>query len=649
MFRSLCKYQKKTLSKATHPASKACQVNCSAWDHLNNLPTKKNTPWTSATGTRNFLLNDPILDWLELHYCQLGLNDKNEKVDKVNKANKANMNEWIKKSNENMRYLNILFQKGFDFEDKIMKELESKYNNNFTTINEDGREGRTRKNFDLTKDAIFSGVPIISQAVLFNDNNHTMGTADLLVRSDYLNKLVHTDILSDEDAAIKASKLDQYHYRVIDIKWSSLKFYANSNCLKKQGFIPAYKGQLAIYNCALGNIQGYFPSQAYLMGKGCEQMVKGNKVKFFDCFDRLGMIDYENKDRDFINLTAEAVQWYREVKQNGKKWSPLDPPKKKHPNLFPNMSNDDIKWNPIKKEIAQKTGELTQLSYVGINERESLHTRGIYTINNPACTTQNMEMKPSLNSEKVDAICQINRDPKHNISPRGKIDNNDGNWQKTYPTDMYFDFENINVDFVKTKMDIHNSQTDIMIFMIGVGYIQNDQWNYKTFYMKNATPNEEKRIFNEFTEFVDSKSYELDPEQNYPVRLFHWSQAEITNISDMNGKFDNQWKDFSSDTEFVDMYNVFNKEPIGIKGAFGYSLKSVGNALYKLGYIESKWPESNISNGQNTLFAAGEYYLKKNEKKITNEDKKTFNDIINYNEIDCKMIWEVVEFLRKRC
>lgn len=94
--------------------------------------------------------------------------------------------------------------------------------------------------------------------------------------------------------------------------------------------------------------------------------------------------------------------------------------------------------------------------------------------------------------------------------------------------------------------------------------------------------------------------------------------------------------------EFIDMYKIFNDEKIAVKGAYTFGLKSIGNALYNLGYIQSNWPKSNIADGFNALLVASLYY--KNNDKNKN---KTIGEIVNYNEIDCKIIWEIDEFLRK--
>lgn len=625
------------------------------WDVLNYCKTTKTSPWISATNTKNYVINDSVLDWLDLYFLKLGFNvsvlSGNEMSFLKSKLNNPSTYDQLEQSlkkthDENLIYLNMLFQKGFEFEDKVFKKLQNDYAKEFITINMTGPVGRTRDNFNATKEAVLSGVPIISQAVLFNDNNNTFGTADLLVRSDYINKLCREHALTNDEINIKAKKLKKYHYRVIDIKWSTLPFYSKQKTIRKDGFMSAYKSQLAIYNCAIGNIQGYFPEKTYLLGKGWNHTVSGQKEKIFDCFDRLGVVDYHKSDNEYIQKTVDAIMWYRNVKEFGHLWSPLESPESKNVNLFPNMSNVDLKWNHIKKEIASLTGEPTQICYVGTKERQALHDKGIYYVWDSKFNSQNMELKGIFNSEKIDTICEVNRNKTYNILPTN-VQNNDNFWQKSYSTDMFFDYETVNTDFIDKDIDIHNSKSEIMIFMIGVGYIQNGIWKYEVMHMKDINNSEEESLMDKFTKFVSKKSLELDPEQKYQTRLFHWSHAEVTNFRKTNEKYNDKWSKWEKSIKYVDMYKIFNDEKIGIKGSYNYSLKSIGNALYNLKYINTVWPNNSIANGQIALFASAKYYHNKATNNLSQEDKKIIDNIVKYNEIDCKMIWEIVSFFRK--
>ena len=72
-------------------------------------------------------------------------------------------------------------------------------------------------------DLIKRGVPILHSVPVKNKYNSTQGVIDLLVRSDYLNLLVDDVCLSPDEESKKAAKLSgDYHYVVIDIKFSTL-------------------------------------------------------------------------------------------------------------------------------------------------------------------------------------------------------------------------------------------------------------------------------------------------------------------------------------------------------------------------------------------------------------------------------------------
>jgi ribosome-associated toxin RatA of RatAB toxin-antitoxin module len=621
------------------------------WNGLMNCKKNDNDHWLSATKTKNFALKNTLSDWLDIYYVDLGLNDKNVSADAADKDRRQKQVDQASKD------LEILFNKGNKFEDNIMDELKKTYINKMAIINTTGRFGNNRDNYQKTKTAMTNLTPIIGQAVLYNDNNNTFGSADLVVRSDYFNQIFNSQVLTEQEEHIKAPKLKQHHYRVIDIKWMNLPLHSRADTLRKVGFIPAYKSQLAIYNCALGNMQGYIPERAYIMGKGWNRTIKKEKKIGSSCFEKLGVIDYNDSDNNVIDTTKNALEWYRDLKENGNKWSPLDKPEEKNKNMFPNLCSEDSKWCGVQKDIAVKTDDPILVCNVGPSERANLHSRGIYTISDPNCNAANMGLNTTSamerldypgNAEKIDNICYINRDKRYNIFPR-KIQYNEGDWQVEYPTDMYFDFETVNVEFVNTQINVHDSlkSSGIMIFMFGVGYIQNGVWNYEVFTMDNISMEEEMRCMDRFANFILKKAKELDPEHKCPRRLFHWSQAEISNLNQISARYNNRWINWEKEVEFVDMFRVFKKEGLAVKGAYDYSLKSIGNALYKLGKIHTRWPDSDIANGKNAMFEAAKIYQNKLRKISTDGDQKLFNDIIAYNEIDCKIIWEIVAYLRE--
>ena len=188
------------------------------------------------------------------------------------------------------------------------------------------------------------------------------------------------------------------------------------------------------------------------------------------------------------------------------------------------------------------------------------------------------------------------------------------NWQESCPVDFYFDFETINNQFVKSEIDINNSECiSGIIFEIGIGWIENNVWNFKKFYIDQVNSDNEEEIIQDFFEFVLQKSAELDPDKKYYPRLFHWTNAEINNLRDANCRHGSIWNNLINETDilFVDMYKVFFDEKIGIKGALNYKLKTIGKALYNLGKITTTWPDTDITNGQIAMLEAAKYYKNK--------------------------------------
>ena len=71
---------------------------------------------------------------------------------------------------------------------------------------------------------------------------------------------------------------NKYHYRVIDCKWTTMTLCADNVSIRKEGLFPAYKGQLAVYTAALGQMQGYTPNYAYIMAKKWKIGTSSSKV-----------------------------------------------------------------------------------------------------------------------------------------------------------------------------------------------------------------------------------------------------------------------------------------------------------------------------------------------------------------------------------
>lgn len=611
--------------------------------------------WVSATSVKNYLLGEPLLDWLGLYYNKIGYNDKNTNIKQHPNCiqPRQQLTDIIIKEREHS-HLNIFFEKGNDFEKNIIDYLKTKYPDDVKTV---ATNKLSEKMSTITLKYMHDGIPIIEQAVLYNYKNKTFGVADILIRSDWINKIFEMPMLSSDEEHIPSPNLKtNYHYRVIDIKWTTMDLCANGHTIRNNCKFPAYKGQLAIYNASLGIMQGYTPSIAYILAKSWNENNKNNMngiTKGHNPFTRLGSIDFNSFDKKYIAKTFNAINWVRNVRYNGGNWSCLPP---SIPELYPNMCNQyDTPYHNIKLTLANKTKELTQMWNVGLKNRLIAHKKGIYSWNDKKCSSSIMGINGKKIGPIIDKIIKINRDSAKLIEPT-IITNNMCNWQQQKALDFYIDFEYVSECFYSnrdgvTDMKANNEIDNRLIFLIGVGYLENDIWKYKCFLANAISFEEEYKILNEFATFINNI---VDANNNMNggnehARFLHWSHAEKTLLKmacNRHGDFE-MWQ---NSLTWIDMCKVFVDEPIVLKGAHRFSLKDVAKTMGKHNMISSNWNTDGPSNGLDAMLNAIKYYKFMINPNDAEHDyyEKIMQSIVYYNEIDCKVLYEIVLYLRKK-
>ena len=487
----------------------------------------------------------------------------------------------------------------------------------------------------------------------------------------------------DEDINIKAPKLKmrdglKYHYRVIDIKWTTMTLCVDGKTIRNDGLFPAYKGQLAVYTGALNSLQGYIPNYAYIMAKAwkigttnvnfeLDNILKNNRG--YSTFDRVGVIDYSTRDNNYVEETKKAVLWNQRVITEGHKWS-YDDDKPTVYELYPNMNKSSNSYfDKIKEKYALQYGDPTLLWYGNTTHRKIMHSHNIFDIRDPKCSIEKLGINNDKRGSIINKIIEINKYNNKSVIYPKIITNNFGNWQKETENDYYIDFETINCNLYDTKnMNIECSFYESQItFMIGIGFAtnpriktvdilnkltlnnvscyinNNNNWEYVCFYMNNFDDyiNDELELYQVMDKFINIRR------QNKSVKLYHWTNAEKSFMMRANLRNDKiRFNMLSNKYKYtwIDMYKVFETTPIVIKGAFRFKLKQVANAFYNNGFIKTQWRDDKITDGFSAMMNAIEIY--RNNKNITYYDN-TYKRIIDYNEIDCKVIWEIVGYLRK--
>jgi hypothetical protein len=304
------------------------------------------------------------------------------------------------------------------------------------------------------------------------------------------------------------------------------------------------------------------------------------------------------------------------------------------------MCVDSGVWNTEKASIAEQIGEMTQIWYVGMSHRETALCNGVTSWKDHRCTTDTMGLR-GLRAPIIDAILDINRQNTDLIRPR-YVKNNSYGWKKCSDDDTLFvDCEVINDIFAGFDQLPNQSGTD-MIFMIGVGYTDNGEFVYRNFTCRSLTLDEEYRIMDEFVDFVISRGC---------PRLFHWvaesrfwytaSCRQFDRITDpvRRDSISDKWKI----CDWADLAQVFQAEPIVIKDCFKFGLKAIAGAMHKHGLIKTHL-ESRCTSGLAAMIDAWKTYQAcTGDEILTNP---TMVDIIKYNEFDCKVLWEILNYLK---
>lgn len=587
-----------------------------------------------ATATYNYMMKDPLLDWFKYHNHSLC--DQLKEVTNKNKKYHSLINSTSKNEYNFTQYM---MDQGKEFERKIMKMIIKKFTpDRIREINGE-EDPRNPSKFKETKKAMEEGVPIIHSGVLHNHKNKTFGIPDLLIRSDWLKYLVEESPIDKKDEKHNG----KYYYVVVDIKFTGLLLRADATHLLNSASFPAYKAQLLIYNWALGQVQDYTPNQVYILGRRWKYTSKGETYTGNKCFEKLGIIDYATIDKEYVTQTKNALKWLNEVRSDdAKNWDISNYPLERW-ELYPNMCNShDYPWRAIKENLAKSTGELTSLWMVGPKNRNIALENDICQWTDPDCDAKALGITGEKTSKILNEIIGINQNKKDKIRPK-LITNNVGQWKVRDDIEFFVDFETCNGVVTDIK-NLPYAKNDTIIFMIGVGYIdpETEKWVYKNFTVDRLTNNEEERICNEFAEFIHDKADEYDI---VSPKCYHWSHAENTMWADALERIN---KDILWSWHWVDLLEVFKEEPIVIKGCMAFGLKEVASAMKKHGFILTSWDKkSSCVDGQSAMIAA---IKANNEAKYKNKSMKKISivkQIIKYNEVDVKVLYEILDYLRK--
>jgi hypothetical protein len=583
--------------------------------------------WVSATKARNWLYDDPLLDWLDRFGEDKGFERDQE----------------AEGFDPRTDFRPFIFGQGDAFEQGVLRLLAER--TEVVTIGRSWEDSRSIDAAAATVEAMRDATPIIAQGVLRDPQHRTYGVADLLVRSDVLVELFPND-LSAEDAAIGAPALwlPNMHYRVIDIKLRVLDLRADGS-IGRTADTLAYQAQVWVYNTALGRIQGYEPPASYLLGRNWKR--RGERGS--GCLDRLGRIDMDNTfDRydgqSLSSLAQRAHAWIREVRRDGAEWEVLPVPTR--PELYPHMGNEyDDPWHGAKAAIARDLAELTMLPGVSPPRRRAMHERGITRWTDSAVSATSLGLEGAA-ARMCDAVLEANRADEPMVLPV-RLELEDDSWREAAPLELFVDFEAVSSladDF--SALPAENGLP--LIFQIGCGRMEDGEWRFDQWTVDRLTEPDEVAIIDAWVarikELCAERGIGLDE-----ARLYHWSPAETSTLTTAYNAArkrhpENAWPLLP----WFDLLDrVVKPAPLSVTGAFGYGLKDIARAMHAMGLIETGWGDG-LTDGLGAMVAAwrvDEAVAESGGKLI---DDPLMQEVADYNQVDCQVMAEILGWLRER-
>ena len=577
--------------------------------------------WVSASQTRNHALGHPLIDWLDRHGEAHGFTR-----DAVDEATDFGA---------------FIMGKGLEFERAAVAHLRGLTDVRVILPERASRaERRDPAAAEATFAALAEGVPIVCQGVLRDAESRTWGAPDLLVRSDVLADLF-PDSLSANEAVVPAPDLGigARHYRVVDIKYATLGLAAGGE-LGNSGSAPAYKAQTFLYNRALGRLQGYLPPAAFLLGRGWTQTRQRKTARGGNALERLGPVVMN----DALAASAgEAVDWLRRVRREGRGWHPLPEPSVE--DLRPNGKADPGPWKSALRRILDEGGDLSRLWQAGPARRRKAYALGITRWTDPRLTPEALGMSGEM-AARLRAQLEVNLDRAGPPVRPARVAAARDEWFAP-PLEFYVDFETVgDLDDDFTRFPERGGQP--LIFMVGCGHLEAGEWKFECFIADRLDEPSEARAIDDWFAHMAAVRARLAPSSR--AMVVHWSPHERSTLEEafdaaVKRHPEKDWR--HPDWAWFDfLARVVREEPVVVRGAHGFGLKAVANAMHALGLVRTKWDEGPV-DGLGAMVGAWRCEREAAQAGGRLIDTDLMRGIRRYNEVDCKVMMELVRYLRR--
>ncbi len=467
-----------------------------------------------------------------------------------------------------------------------------------------------------TKKLIQKNAGLIFQGTLLDKKNQIYVSCDIIISYELFK------ILFPKISNIPFHLLCQINdYLLINISYATLHFKVDLKDVQNENLVLYKKCKLYAFQEALFEITKK-RSQCFLLGKDYYYKKMLLPKEEFIC-----KVIF---DENIITSFLKANQWIDTLKKEYYTMEIL--PKPTHLELYPNMNYTESNWENEKIKLADKIKEITLVWNISYEERCNFLKKGILNWDDPKLLSSLKESKKKDIQERM--IC-MNQQNDILLYPRKAISNELHSILNITRNSIYFDVESF-LSFDEKNEFFTNVKPKEEPVLAILGFIFNK--HYYNFTIENFTKEKEKEMVLNFRNYLLKiiKKDEL-------LNIFHWGHAEYNYFLYIHKTYPNiQFPKYN----LINVLDYFRMEPIIVQGIFKFGLKDVGKALYKNKLIQTTWDDEN-ENGLDTMI-----YFKKlcieHKKNIPLKRYLEINKILNYNQKDCQVLYEIVTLLKKK-
>ena len=582
--------------------------------------------WVPAGATRRWAQRNELIDWLERYGPARGF---------VPDTMYAGYDERLD-------FTRWIAERGRQFEETVLAHLATQVA--VTRIGGERTDARSREAAGETWHAMARGDPVIAQAVVRDPQARRYGKVDLLIRSDILADLCADAFAEDDPADAPAPALGgaPWHYRVLDVKYKTVELLKDGSLSPSTDLATCL--QLWTYSTALGRLQGLVPPYAYVVGRSWRR----GKERGDECWERLGRVPRDGlakgRELTFGEAAAAGAAWVRRLRSEGDGWEVL--PRPTVPELWPNLrADDDDGWHKAKLELARELGELTLLRTVNPGHRERAHAAGILRWDDPRVSAEALGITGAKEAPVLDAILEVHRGGPPVRPARVQADAE--RWREPAPLELYVDFETVN-DLDDDFRTFPRRGGVSLIFQIGCGRYDGGLWTFEQFTARELSAEAEGELLDRWIAHLERLAREAGLGSVSDARLFHWSAAETVFMETYYAAArerhsDKRWPELG----WYDLLRrVVHAEPVVVRGAMGFGLKAVARALHSHGLIATEWGEG-LADGTGAMAGAWIAAAEAKEAGVPLTSVPLMREIDRYNEIDCRVMAEVLDHLRR--